>query len=518
MANGRRHEFSYTHHLALDIALTNRKLDLLFDPSEDELFETALEHASKNGKGDIGKPDIMFRQGSVMVMIEVKHGMDKQVQWDVSTHPCRCEFSTGSNPLTSNMEAVKNCAENGAMHYLLHVLEHKDLLAKKKVKTVLSVGASFDDSGRYTAVPYYGDVGTGACCNFGPFSSADYFRADRFRGNVRAARARLEGTEDYSEQIAMMREIVAANAEHGDDVFAMVLLWALAAPGFRMQKLSREQPFDDILDCCIKMISGFGSSHTALYVPHSFKSYGENRHFVPPLDYYQMAERIRDNVRAPPTRFFSIAVESFGLVPAVDRAKIMASCFNDACVERIVDFGSPYGLPGLISANQTGTEENLMLIEDEPLAQLRMLAMLNLYGVKQQNLYSSTDWIRKKIPKCAIADLTGTDDPLTRIRSIMVKVSKGKLGVFAMDRKAIISDAPKDVDSRKFLNTSYTLKKLIGCKDYVVIAIERSPNSKGTKLTKYVSGQHHPETHIRSIQKGGIKFQSGRLNNGVWIR
>jgi len=517
MANGTRHEFSYTHHLALDIALTNRKLDILFDPSEDELFEKALEHASKNGKGDIGKPDIMFRQGNVMVMIEVKHGMDKQVQWDVSTHPCRCEFSTGSNPLTSNVEAVKNCAENGAMHYLLHVLEHKDLLAKKKVKTVLSVGASFDDSGRYTAVPYYGDAETGACCNFGPFSSADYFRADRFRNNVKAARARLEGTEDYSEQIARMREIVAAHVEPGDEVFAMILLWALAAPGFRMQKLSREQPFDDVLDRCMKMISGFGSYPNASYVLQSFKSDGANRRLVPSLDYIRLAERIKEQVRAPPTRFFSIAVESFGLTSAVDRAKIMASCFTDSCVERIADFGSPYGLPGLISANQTGTEENLMLLEDEPLAELRMLAMLNLYGVKQQNLYSSTDWVRKKIPKCVVADLTRADDPLSRVRSIMIKVSQGKLGVFAVDRNAITSDAPKDVNSRKFLNTSYTLKKLIGCKDYVVIAIERSPNAKGTKQTKYVCGQHHPETHIKSIQKGGIKFQSGRLNNGVWI-
>lgn len=521
MANGRRHEFSYTHHLALDIALENRKLDLLFDPSEDELFEKALEHASKNGKGDIGKPDIMFRQGDVMVMIEVKHGLEKQVQWDGSTHPCSCSFSIGSDPLASGTAAVKNCAENGALHYLRHALKHKDLLASNNIRTVLSVGASFEDSGEFVAVPYYGDTGKEECVKFSQFDNARYFGEKAFRGHLAAARARLDGTEEYSQQLQLVRRLFAEHPEWKkiDITRFMTLLCATAVPGFRSDRLRRDRQFDGILEYCMGLSHTLAPEQTyARNLLKSFKSGNENEALIPPMDYAAVADSIVKQANIPPALYFPIVVDLYDIHPEVNRAKIMGYCFNDYKPERIVDVGSPFALPGIMSALATKTAGTLAFVGDDPFDQLAALSMMNLRGLKGQNIFSGMDMVGRKLTKCVVCDLTGVPDPLARVSSMMKKVSAGKRGVFAVDRSAIASTAPHETELRRYLNSAFTLKKLIGCKDCVIIAIQKEPNH-GSRQTKYISGQYQLATHVKSIEKGnGIKFQSGKLNNGVWIK
>jgi len=514
------HEFSFTHHLALDIALINRKLDILFDPSEDDLFNNALEHASKNGNGDMGKPDIMFRYGDVMVMIEVKHGTDKQVQWDWRIHPCRSSFNIESSALTSNISAVKSCAENGAVHYLKHALKNKNNLFQNEIRTILSIGASFEDSGQFTAVPYFVDVVTEQGNRFDPFNDAGFFQEQNFRKNLRMARDRINGDEDYSAQIVKMREIVSkcSGKQEVKPVYVMTLLWAMAAPTYREQTLEKGNTFDAVLTYCKDMTDNFGKFPCAKNVLQSFMSNNENDGLVPDCDFYGMAKLVAKNIGLQPTNYFSIAIGSFDLYSRYVMARLVAICLENVVTGRVVDMGSPYGLFGIYSAIQTNTEEKLVLLEEEPVKQLEHLAMLNLYGIKEQNVYPDLSQIKSKLSKCVVADLTDYDNPLKHVRSIMKRVSQGMYGVFTVDKKTITSNDPDNVDSRKMLNSSYTLRKLIGCKEFFVIAIENTPNHSGRKLTEYICGQYQPETHLKNIENGRFKYKRGILSNGNWIK
>lgn len=520
MSNGRRHEFSYTHHLALSIALKNRDLDLLFDPSEDELFEKALEHASKNGNGEIGKPDIMFRQGSVMVMIEVKHGTEKQVQWDWSTHPCNTALS-----IKSDTAAVKACAENGAMHYLLQVLGHKELLAQNRVRTVLSIGASFDDDGSYTATPFYGDVETGAHIRSAPFDGDRFFGKTVFRDNVRAARAKIGGLEDTAAMHASLKGIFDGHPDWLNEnarAFILTLMWAMAMPKFSWQSLDKDHPFDDVLGYCIDMCRNLRAAryHDAVGFLKTFMSDGEIRNLVPPLDYAEIAKAIMEQADVPCTKFYAVSVKLFGLAPALDRAKLMAALLAGSEPVRVVDKGSPCGLPGIESAARTGTERSCALVGKGSRRQLEMLAMLNLYGIKEQNVYPSIGDVGCKLPKTVVADFTEMPayQQLPEVSRTMRSVGKGMLGVFAVDQRAISSTIIKDVEKRKELNSKYTLKKLIVYKGFAVMAVENTENPNGNKQTKYICGQSQASTLVKNAERGGLKFSSGKLNNGVWMR
>ena len=125
-----------------------------------------------------------------------------------------------------------------------------------------------------------------------------------------------------------------------------------------------------------------------------------------------------------------------------------------------------------------------------------------------------------KPTKTVVADIARmvSGKQMAEARRMMRNVGQGRLGVFAVSRDAISSTAKEDVDARELLNSKYTLRKLIVCKEFAVMAVEKTENPNGTKMTKYICGRSQASTLVRNLGGSGLKFQSGKLNNGVWMR
>ena len=100
----------------------------------------------------------------------------------------------------------------------------------------------------------------------------------------------------------------------------------------------------------------------------------------------------------------------------------------------------------------------------------------------------------------------------------MGRCSKGEYGIFTVKRAFIKDNSPRAIEIRNRLNTKYTLRRLVGCKDFFLLAIENTPNTTG-KATQYFDGPAtKPETLLNKFDNTGIKFNNYKLSNGVWLR
>lgn len=105
----------------------------------------ALEHSSKNGGKNIGKPDVVASSSGIYILIEYKHHTKNQVSYD--------KIGPGPNgyKLSSYWDDIKNKAENGAVHYLMDMVIHSN----GAITEGFAVGISMDDDESFIIRPYY---------------------------------------------------------------------------------------------------------------------------------------------------------------------------------------------------------------------------------------------------------------------------------------------------------------------------------------------------------------------------
>lgn len=259
-----------------------------------------MADASKNKTNKIGIPDIMFRFRDCIVMIEVKHGTGKQVEWDWNQHPCRDDILV----FDLDKDTVKKNAENGALHYLQHALNHREELLAEGIDIVLSVGASFDDDGGFIATPYYADATTGRIQRLHQFSRAFYFQPEVLEHNIEYMRRRLrsgERDEGAWSDIRHHLDTMGIQPYGRNAVPIMCLLWAMSYPRFIGSRLDRSNTFDTVLDYCQDMEDHFAKDEYKGIIG-SFRTGGENADLIPKLDLAGIERFIESETHITPVR------------------------------------------------------------------------------------------------------------------------------------------------------------------------------------------------------------------------
>lgn len=483
------------------------------------MFDRLMEHSSKGNTGNQGEPDIMFRFRDCAVMIEVKHGTEKQVSWNWENHPC----SDSKTPSKNDSKSVKKFAENGAVHYLQHALDHKRLLDDSGINLVLSVGVSFEDSGDFIAVPYYGNAESGEIFRLRPFHLVNYFSSENFDKELDNAREVLtSGSLDgVGKNMRNYFNVHGIDFAQGRPFF-MTLMWAMSNPNFKYVRLKEKNNIDTVLDYCEEFFDHFKHTIHSEALLKSFGPNGSNRGLVPELRYADIARYIDEILKLTASEFWYTAVISFGLEEDYLRAKIIAQTASKYGCGNTLDIRSNFGIISTIINKEREGKGNVcsckMVLQD-PVDRLGALALINLLGLRVQEEYPDFSYLPKNFNgRSIVADFTAEEFCLDDIGKAMTRCGKGKYGLFTIGRKAIVDKSTEATATRSKLNTKYTLERLVGCKGFFLVVLKNEPNDRG-KATQYFD-QHRlkPNALLDKFDKAKIEFNNYKLKNGVWYR
>lgn len=103
-------------------------------------IQAALQSASKRGTGKAGFPEFVGQSDDFIIVIEDKASTDFQVKYVTDDD---------KSTLLMDMKSVTDYAENGALHYALHIIKHTSF------KKVLAFGCSGTDPNRIAIRPIY---------------------------------------------------------------------------------------------------------------------------------------------------------------------------------------------------------------------------------------------------------------------------------------------------------------------------------------------------------------------------
>ncbi len=418
-------------------------------------------------------------------------------------------------------DAVKKNAENGALHYLQHALNHREELLTENIDIVLSVGASFDDDGGFIATPYYADATTGRIQRLHQFSRAFYFQPKVLEYNISYMRKRLRSGErdngawsDIRHQLNTMR----IQPYERNVVPIMCLLWAMSYPRFIGSRLDRSNTFDTVLEYCQEMEHHYTKDEYKEIIG-SFRTGNENAYLIPALDLARIERFIESETHITPFDYWKTAIQTFGLTEYFVRGRMIASALSGMDFEGIVDVDDPYGLSGTVVLSDLKLrEDRLVYMRDDPLETLTALAQLNLFGCKHHRIIGTDD--RKGIGlrrRCVIGDLTHYDDGLERMEDAMSVVSKGCFGIFTISREQAMSTTARSIGIRNGLNSRYTLRQLVGCRSFFLAVIEKTPNTDGG-TTRFSDGPRtSPDNLLAGYQERSLSFGNRKLKEGIWV-
>lgn len=106
--------------------LNDAGIDFTPEKSNIKEVQEALNTASKRGTGSVGFPEYMGKSNDFIIVVEDKADTNKQAKY--------CELNDVRLDMTE--DAVVNYAENGALHYAIHIVE------KTNFKKVFAFGCS----------------------------------------------------------------------------------------------------------------------------------------------------------------------------------------------------------------------------------------------------------------------------------------------------------------------------------------------------------------------------------------
>lgn len=103
-------------------------------------IQVALQSASKRGTGKVGFPEFVGQSDEFIIVIEDKASTDNQVRYVTDDD---------KSTLLMDKQSITNYAENGALHYALHIIKNTSF------KKVLAFGCSGSDENRIIIRPIY---------------------------------------------------------------------------------------------------------------------------------------------------------------------------------------------------------------------------------------------------------------------------------------------------------------------------------------------------------------------------
>lgn len=127
------------------LMLSHNDIESKADVRDYPIVARALEHSSKNGGKNLGKPDAVAFSSGIYIVMEYKHHTKNQVSYDWE------RAGPEGYKLSSYWNDIKNKAENGAVHYLIDMVTNSN----GTITEGFAVGASMDDDESYIIRPYY---------------------------------------------------------------------------------------------------------------------------------------------------------------------------------------------------------------------------------------------------------------------------------------------------------------------------------------------------------------------------
>ena len=127
-----------TDHIVAQM-LSDVKINFVPNGSEIKEIDAALRTSSKRGTGKKGFPEFTAQVDDFIIVIEDKAEVEKQAKY----------MNDKKDTLLMDSDSVVNYAENGALHYALHIIQ------KTSFKKIIAFGCSGTDRERMRIRPIY---------------------------------------------------------------------------------------------------------------------------------------------------------------------------------------------------------------------------------------------------------------------------------------------------------------------------------------------------------------------------
>lgn len=119
--------------------LLNANIEYTPNGSDIKEIEEALKSSSKRGTGKQGYPEFVAKVNDFILVIEDKAELEKQAKY----------MNDKKDTLLMDTESITNYAENGALHYALHIIKNTSF------KKIIAFGCSGIEKDRIKIRPIY---------------------------------------------------------------------------------------------------------------------------------------------------------------------------------------------------------------------------------------------------------------------------------------------------------------------------------------------------------------------------
>lgn len=207
--------------------LDNAKIKYSADGSSIKEINIALKTASKKGTGKVGFPEFVGISNDFIIVIENKVNLDKHANY----------LDDEETELATDIKSLKDFAENGALHYGKHIVEHTSF------KKVFAFGCSGDEK-HHNIRPIFIDDNNYKLLK--PVENFENFSSDNIEKYYRE-QVLEETPAEILEKDALIakakefHEFLRNYGQLGDDEKPLVvsaILLALSDPNFKTENLT----------------------------------------------------------------------------------------------------------------------------------------------------------------------------------------------------------------------------------------------------------------------------------------
>lgn len=500
----------------------------LIDYRDDPLVNQMMNGCSKAGTNNRGIPDLVFRIKDILVIIEVKHRINRQTN-NEGFSPIRYPI-----PFSLESEICKNFAENGALSYIYRGVSNVDW-DKSGIRAVVSLGISMESKSHFVGRGFIYDISSNDMARMHPFHSYDYFRYESLKKEcsfVEIASFLDDSTLD--KMCVSFTAYCSKNLKLDVDKYLpelAIILMAKSHISFNSGEMSNDYDYGYILNLCKKTLIDYEirTETQLVYLFNQVLREKEDYRF-PNIPIRAISDFIDFKLGLSEIMYAKFLRRLIGIQCAYNN--IISEIIRKEPQTRLFDFSSEFALAafsiGMYGCDDVPTDDTIdpstewitcispsvrQTVGNSALLYLSRFDTVNCMDV---NAFNSI--IKKKKASIVVADWFNQKEfDWILFKTSMDLLTKDCLGVFII-RAEVVND-PSLSDLRDEISRRYTVERILKCKGCYIVCIRKSPNRDLTKTTKMIDISRRKTENLPGIV-GSMResdYYRRKLRDGKWF-
>lgn len=498
----------------------------LIDYRDDPLVDQMMKGCSKAGTKNRGIPDLVFRLKDVLVIIEVKHRINKQTS-NAGYSPFQCQI-----PFGLDSTACKSFAEDGALSYIYRGCSNVDW-KKNGISAVFSLGVSMESKSHFVGRGFIYNVALDAMARMHPFHSPDYFEYNNLRKESGFLEKLYSLDDDVLDEMCQsFKTYCSKRLKLNIDDYLPELSMIMMAKGhatFNVGEMMNDNDSEYILKLCKKSLSDYHldrDKYLGFVIDLVMK--GVEEYTFPKLPIRQISDYL-DTSLGLTEIFYGIFIRGLiGTQYAYNRA--VSELVRREPRKLLYDVSSQFALAAFyvgrhgcnVVPHSNRNDPSTDWIVSVGSSMRQTLGNAALLVISRFDVIDCVDaelFKEMKNRKATIVVADWSNDRIFDMDWFMMSMNllmKDCLGVFIFNPDVVYS--PSLSPARDKISRKYTVEKVVKCKGAFIVSIRKSPNADLTKTTKMIDLSRRKVENLPIVVRDlhESDYYRRKLKDGRW--